>query len=215
MVETEGANSSNAAGGIRAGQADASRRRILCAGRQLFAAQGYDATSVAEIAGRAGVPKGLIFHYYACKADLLMGIIEVEPAVVQLAHLQISPVVGDIFATLDAVAAAFRQSKGVSAEVRQIIFREASAHVEVREAMAALHHEAVNVVRRAIDTALGPDSALIASTRNAAAEALVAAGFHDLNLRDSAGISIDLITIAHIVARGLVAGSTGWAARAV
>ena len=198
--------SGNVAGGLRAGQADASRRRILCAGRELFAAQGYDGTSVAEIAARAGVPKGLVFHYYACKANLLVGIIEEEPAVAQLAHLQMSPVVGDIFATLDAVAAAFRRPKGVSAEVRQIIFREASAHAEVREALAALHREAVSVVRHAIDTALGLNSTVVESRRNAAAEALVAAGFHDLNLRDSAGISIDLITIAHIVAQGLGTG---------
>jgi AcrR family transcriptional regulator len=200
---SDAAGSSGAPGRIRAEQADSSRRRILGAGRKLFAAQGYDGTSVAEIAAQAGVPKGLIFHYYPCKADVLSAIIEEEPAVAQLAHLQVCPVPGDVAATLVGVADAFRKSKGVPAEVRQIIFREASAHPEVRQAMAALHHEAVRVVRNAVDTALGPASTVPETSRDAAAEALVAAGFHERNLRDSAGITIDLTTIAHLIAAGL------------
>ena len=80
-----------------------------------------------------------------------------------------------------------------------IVFHE-DTPPEVRQAMAALHHEALNVVRNAVDSALGPASTVPEISRDAAAQALVAAGFHELNLRDAAAIDIDLTAIANIVA---------------
>jgi AcrR family transcriptional regulator len=47
------------------------RSRILAAALDLFAEQGYDATSVSEVVVRAGVTKGALYHYFAAKEDLL------------------------------------------------------------------------------------------------------------------------------------------------
>jgi len=47
------------------------RQRVLDAGVELFAAQGYDATSVAQIVARAGVAKGGFYHHFASKDQLL------------------------------------------------------------------------------------------------------------------------------------------------
>lgn len=47
------------------------RRRILAAALDLFAEQGYDATSVSEVVIRAGVTKGALYHYFGAKEDLL------------------------------------------------------------------------------------------------------------------------------------------------
>ena len=47
------------------------RARILDAAVDLFAEQGYDGTSVAEVITRAGVAKGGFYHHFASKADLL------------------------------------------------------------------------------------------------------------------------------------------------
>lgn len=208
-LEEEVAREKVAPGGIRVEQANASRRRILSAGRELFADQGYDGTSVAEIAMRAGVPKGLVFHYYRSKIQLLIATIEDASAASQIAHLKIAPVKGDAQATLMRIADAFGRSPGGSADVRRIILREASAHPEVRHAMAALHHAAVDAVRHAIDVALGDGSGVSPHRRHAAAEALVAAGLHDANLRQAAGIGTDLVAIAGIIAAGLTAPG-GW-----
>jgi AcrR family transcriptional regulator len=41
-----------------------------------FAAEGYDRASVADVAHHCGVSKGLIYHYYAGKEELLADIIE-------------------------------------------------------------------------------------------------------------------------------------------
>jgi AcrR family transcriptional regulator len=47
------------------------RDRVLAAAVDLFAEQGYDATSVAQIVGRAGVAKGGFYHHFASKEALL------------------------------------------------------------------------------------------------------------------------------------------------
>jgi AcrR family transcriptional regulator len=45
--------------------------RIVEAAAALFAEQGFDATSVAQIVARAAVTKGALYHYYRSKDDLL------------------------------------------------------------------------------------------------------------------------------------------------
>jgi AcrR family transcriptional regulator len=53
-------------------QADApARARVLDAAVELFAQQGYDGTSVAQVIARAGVAKGGFYHHFASKEALL------------------------------------------------------------------------------------------------------------------------------------------------
>jgi AcrR family transcriptional regulator len=47
------------------------RERIVLAGVDLFAEQGYDATTVAQIAERAGITKSTFFRYFPDKRELL------------------------------------------------------------------------------------------------------------------------------------------------
>ncbi len=48
------------------------RERLVLAAVDLFAEQGYDATTVAQIASRAGVTKSTFFRYFADKRELLV-----------------------------------------------------------------------------------------------------------------------------------------------
>lgn len=48
---------------------------ILDAAARLFAARGYEHTSMADIADELGATKGRVYHYYRSKADLLIGIL--------------------------------------------------------------------------------------------------------------------------------------------
>lgn len=48
-------------------QVDVRRRQLLELGLELFASQSYDELSIDEIARRAGVSKGLLYHYYPSK----------------------------------------------------------------------------------------------------------------------------------------------------
>ncbi|MCW2764415.1 MAG: TetR family transcriptional regulator [Nocardioides sp.] len=47
------------------------RERIVLAGVDLFTEQGYDATTVAQIAERAGITKSTFFRYFPDKRELL------------------------------------------------------------------------------------------------------------------------------------------------
>ena len=51
--------------------ADDKPRRILEAAVRVFAAQGYDASRVGDVAKEAGVAYGLVYHYYASKEAVL------------------------------------------------------------------------------------------------------------------------------------------------
>jgi AcrR family transcriptional regulator len=51
--------------------ADDKRRRILDAAVRVFAAQGYDASRVGDIAKEAGVAYGLVYHYFESKEVVL------------------------------------------------------------------------------------------------------------------------------------------------
>jgi len=48
------------------------REAILQAARELFAERGYDGTATAEIAERAGVAHGTVFHHFQTKRNLLL-----------------------------------------------------------------------------------------------------------------------------------------------
>jgi AcrR family transcriptional regulator len=50
------------------------RRRIVAAGRFLFQTRGFDATTAAEIAARAGVGAGTFYLYASSKEDLLVAV---------------------------------------------------------------------------------------------------------------------------------------------
>lgn len=54
---------------------DSKSRTILKAAAKLFASQGFDRTSMSEIATACGVSKALVYHYYANKDQLLFEII--------------------------------------------------------------------------------------------------------------------------------------------
>lgn len=59
----------------RAADYDDKRRQLLHACADLFARQGYDRTSINDIAAACGVSKALIYHYYPNKEQLLVDII--------------------------------------------------------------------------------------------------------------------------------------------
>ena len=59
----------------RAADYDAKRDAILAKAAELFARDGYDGASLADIAAACGVSKALLYHYCASKEDLLDEII--------------------------------------------------------------------------------------------------------------------------------------------
>ncbi|HAT87374.1 TetR/AcrR family transcriptional regulator [Cohaesibacter gelatinilyticus] len=62
----------------RAADYGSKRRSILDQSAKVFAAQGYDKTSMAQIAKTCGFSKALLYHYYENKEALLTDIIQVH-----------------------------------------------------------------------------------------------------------------------------------------
>lgn len=50
---------------------DATRERILATALELFAAQGFDATTVRQISQRVGLTDAALYHYFKSKRDIL------------------------------------------------------------------------------------------------------------------------------------------------
>lgn len=51
-----------------------SRDKIIAAALDLFAHNGFHSTSIAQVAAKAGISKGLIYNYFSSKEDLLQAI---------------------------------------------------------------------------------------------------------------------------------------------
>ena len=62
--------------GLKAEQAEATRRALLAAARELFTARGYAGTPIAEIVQRARVTKGALYHHFRDKQDLFRAVFE-------------------------------------------------------------------------------------------------------------------------------------------
>jgi AcrR family transcriptional regulator len=65
---------------LRAQQAAATRRAVIAAAHELFVAQGYGATTIDDIARRAGVSKPTVFTAVGNKAELLSVVRDVAMA---------------------------------------------------------------------------------------------------------------------------------------
>jgi AcrR family transcriptional regulator len=57
-------------------QGDATRSALIQAARELFGEQGYVDTSIDEVANKAGVTKGALYHHFKGKEDLFRAVFE-------------------------------------------------------------------------------------------------------------------------------------------
>jgi len=59
-------------------RSEGTRRAILGAARAMFAAQGYDLTTIRAVAARAGVDASMVMRYYQSKAGLFMAAVTMD-----------------------------------------------------------------------------------------------------------------------------------------
>jgi AcrR family transcriptional regulator len=57
-------------------QGEETRAALLATARELFGSAGYASTSLEEVASRAGVTKGALYHHFRGKADLFQAVYE-------------------------------------------------------------------------------------------------------------------------------------------
>jgi AcrR family transcriptional regulator len=109
------------------------RERLERAALALFAEHGYDATTVAKIADRAGLTKSTFFRHFADKREVLFGGQDFLSGVFSEAILAAPPsatIAGCLAAALEAAAAAFTAERHDLAPQRRAII---AAHSELQE----------------------------------------------------------------------------------
>jgi AcrR family transcriptional regulator len=111
------------------------RDRLERAALALFAEHGYDATTVAQIADRAGLTKSTFFRYFADKREVLFGgqdmLVEVFTTAIQTAPPSVDAV-GCLAVALEAAAVGFTPERHDLAPLRQAVIA-ANSELEERE----------------------------------------------------------------------------------
>ena len=102
------------------------RDRVLTAAVELFAAQGYDATSVAQVTERARVARGGFYHHFASKQELLHAVYG-DLISLQLERMEAILALGSApAATLRALIDDLVVTTAASSEKALVSFREIS-----------------------------------------------------------------------------------------
>ncbi|MDX6744917.1 helix-turn-helix domain-containing protein [Actinocorallia sp. A-T 12471] len=181
-----------------------SRTRILDAAEELFAETGYDGTSTARIAEVAEVPKGLVFHYFPQKMDVLLTLVDERTAIEDLTEFEHPAQAPDSDAdpagALRRVAA--RLPLRASPRMRRILFREADTHRSVRERLGRLNRELVRLASRALEAALPGSRGDTARLEIAAATFATVLLYHE-NLYHLTGDRIDPDAVADLLTQAL------------
>ncbi|GAB2852055.1 TetR/AcrR family transcriptional regulator [Actinocorallia aurea] len=178
-----------------------SRTRILDAAEELFAETGYDGTSTARIAEVAAVPKGLVFHYFPQKMDVLVTLVDERTAIEDAADaLPADPSDADPAGALRRVAA--RLPLRASPRMRRILFREADTHRSVRDRLGGLNRELVSLARRALEVAL-PGSRGDTARLEIAAATFATVLLYQENLYHLTGDRIDPDAVADLLSHAL------------
>lgn len=128
------------------------RERVLDAAVNLFAEQGYDATSVAQVIERAGLTKGGFYHHFASKdallyevyGDLITGQLERMDAII---GRRLPPA-----DTLRALIVDLVESTAASAQRALVFWRElhrlGDEHTSTYRAARRRYHDAVRKLIR-------------------------------------------------------------------
>jgi AcrR family transcriptional regulator len=131
--------------GLRARQAEATRELLVDAARDLFTHQGYAATSIDDIIGRAGVARGALYHHFAGKEALFKAVYdavegEVIARVVATAQNGPTPwegVVAGLRAFLDAC---------LEPSFRRIVILDSVSVLQWRAAEGDIEHAEVSML---------------------------------------------------------------------
>lgn len=113
----------------QAERSEATIQAIERAARKLFASRGFDQTSIDDIAARAGVAKGAVYHHFASKAEIFTRVLDRIQG--ELAALPVPPASRRLTNPLDLIAdAALRYLLAASEpDVRRILLIDGPAVV--------------------------------------------------------------------------------------
>ncbi|MEU6151893.1 TetR/AcrR family transcriptional regulator [Actinosynnema sp. NPDC047251] len=118
------------------GRAPATPDRIVSAAVRLFAAKGFDATTVQEVVEAASVTKGALYHYFGSKDDLLF---EIYRSLIGRQTAELDRIVGkgaDPATTVREIVVSLVETTAASVDETAVFVRE--MHKLDAERMAAV-----------------------------------------------------------------------------
>lgn len=190
----------------RAEQAAARREELLSVAVRHFAAKGFEATNLEDVAGDAGVTKGLLYHYFGSKRDLFLACVEslsfettldAFPAIVNGAP------VGDVVSLVTAEAAKVIRSH--EDEVRILIQSTLAGDADAQRRITTL----LTTFEQRLGAALGdapdidPDADCAVAAANLVS-ALIAQVLLRTELRVAGDLDAALRELVRVTSRGLV-----------
>lgn len=127
-------------------QAEERRRQLLAAALSLFAAQGFEKTTIKDICAAAGVAHGLVYHYFRSKEEMLRVILEEQSFLPALRHLLTVPPDRPAAEVLGSVAVGFTALLREREELLRLVSREAQVNRAVASVLQQVIHESVELL---------------------------------------------------------------------
>ncbi len=118
---------------------------------RLFAERGWENTSIKEVASKAGVAQGLIYHYFENKTDLLRSVIESGCLVPEVCRTLTPPYERPAQEVLLEVAQSLYRLFQEKEAVFRLLMREAATHREAGEAWRAVVKHGVEHLSRYLE----------------------------------------------------------------
>jgi len=113
---------------FRRKRAARTRRRILDAGLRVFSKRGYEGASMDDIAFQLEATKGLLYHYFRSKEELLKAVLQEHPLRVGIETLERGLPSGDLRGSLSDVALlSLREMKEHRAFIRFLLLQAQSS----------------------------------------------------------------------------------------
>ncbi|GAX46097.1 TetR family transcriptional regulator [Tolypothrix sp. NIES-4075] len=133
-------------------QAVVRREHLVDTALALFSEQGYDATSIKQIAVRAGVAVGLLYHYFPSKSEVMRAVWERHSFLPEL-HALLLVEHGEAAAhVLQDVAERFSAMLDRKEALFRLIVRESQSNPEVADCLQAIVEEGITALGAYLET---------------------------------------------------------------
>lgn len=133
-------------------QAVVRREHLVDTALALFSEQGYDATSIKQIAVRAGVAVGLLYHYFPSKSEVMRAVWERHSFLPEL-HVLLLVEHGEAAAhVLQEVAERFSAMLDRKEALFRLMVRESQSNPEVADCLHAIMEEGITALGAYLET---------------------------------------------------------------
>ena len=207
---SSGAPTSLPIAGERRERADAARNRerVLRAARELFAERGVDVVTMEEIARRAGVAKGTVFHRFGDRSGLALALLDEHERAIQDAIVHGEPPLGPGAPPLERLLALLDALLDLSERHGDLLYAAETSKAEARYRTGAYEawHQHVAVLLG--ELGVEGDRDVVAHLVLAP---LAAEGYR--HLRRSRGLGVDQVRVALHALASALSDAAGGAAR--